>query len=393
MKKNEKKIGILTFHKSINYGSVLQAWALQDIIEKKGYNVEIIDYEPQAYKSLYHIFKSPTSLWRIKFNLRQLPLSGVLLYQSKRFCKFRKRCLHLSEKKYNVHSDLHDMVEKYDVIVCGSDQIWNINAYDCDLAYFLPVAYKGQKVAYAVSVNTTKFTEKKCDDVLRWYIWDFDYISIRETSGAEKISRFIDKKKNITTVLDPTLLHKKEDFDNICSKRLINNDYIFLYNVWSCDDAADAAVTLSAKLNLPVYTTLMTRDKSSICKLEKKGIQVEKHFTSPQDFISLIKNASYVVTDSFHGTAFSIIFEKNFVCINDRHKDGSFKNDERLESILLSLRLKDRYITKEQVIAFPIEHHINYAEITPRRMKLVNYSLEWLFNAIKGDSNNEARKN
>lgn len=125
-----EKIGILTFHKSINYGSVLQSWALSRVISKR-FVVEIIDYEPQNYEFLYANYRQWNSWNNIKYNLKRMPLSSALNNQQQLFKKFRDKQLPLSRKKYNYNNGC-DIKEEYKGIVVGSDQVWNIRAKDCD---------------------------------------------------------------------------------------------------------------------------------------------------------------------------------------------------------------------------------------------------------------------
>lgn len=139
-----RKSGILTFHKSINYGSVLQAWALQQFFKKRGFEAEIIDYEPSAYSKLYSTLKKPNSISNIKYDLKNLPILGILERQSRLFKTFRHHNMCLSEKSYTVDSDLSCMIEKYNNVICGSDQIWNVRAYDCD-ATFSARSISGEK--------------------------------------------------------------------------------------------------------------------------------------------------------------------------------------------------------------------------------------------------------
>ena len=384
-----EKIGILTFHKSINYGSVLQTYALQKTLLNLGYKVEIIDYEPQKYEEIYGTFKRTKSFDDLKYNLKRVPIAKNIRKQKMKFDSFRNSSLFLSADKYNVESEFTEMVDGYGHIICGSDQIWNIHALDCDPVYFLPVKFQGNKIAYAVSVNNTKFNELQCDDNLRAYIVDFDHLSCREESGAEKIYNFIEKVKRVDEVLDPTLLCKKEDYDEICSERLIVEKYIFLYNVWSGKDAIVAAKIVSRQLDLPVYTIMMRRDEKYILKIEKEGMHVERKKTSPENFVSLIRYADFIITDSFHGTAFALIFEKKFVCVNEKFPDGRLKNDERILNILNKLELMERYLTIEQMRKMNYNTKFDYTMITSKRMQLAKKSKEWLINAIEKNDKKE----
>lgn len=377
------KVGVLTFHKSINYGSVLQAWALQQTLLQNGIDTELIDYKPLVYDDLYSIMKKPVSISNLYFDFLRLPIWAVLAMQTKNFQNFVSQNLKVSREQYNFDSSISRIIENYDCVVCGSDQVWNVRAYDCDPIFFLPQSqYPGKKIAYAVSINNMDFTEKRYSEHLREWISDFDAISSREESGAAKIRAYLQNQQRVDTVLDPTLLLRKEDYDSILSENWIKGEYIFLYNVWSSHDAIDAAVALSKRLNIPVYTALMTRSHRVIRRIEKNGIIVEKKHTSPKDFLRMLRNARYVVTDSFHGTAFSIIFEKQFFSINAIEKDGMLKNDERLVGILEKLGLIHRYIARNQMAEINLEEKIDFANVTPERLKFAEISKGWLMDSI-----------
>lgn len=373
-----KKIGILTFHKSINYGSLLQAWALRNVLND--YETFVIDYEPDAYRGMYALFSKQR---RIKSNVNRLFNCVAIKRQIIYFSKFRKSYLNCTEK-YKSHNLKHDSFESFDAVITGSDQIWNVRARDADDAYFVPFQIAAKKIAYACSVNDTDFSENRCDDKLRNYILDYDFISIREVSGAQKVSEFINNQKKVYTMLDPTLLNTKEAFDAITSKRLIQRPYIFLYNVWSGMHAVNAAKKISNITGLPVYTAMMDSRIKQILKIEMSGVKVETVHTAPEDFLSLIKYSEMVVTDSFHGTAFSLIFEKKFVCINDKKDDGHFKNDERIVNILEIVDLLDRYITIDDIPNFNFKEEIDYTVVTEKRMKEASICKEMLIGAIEG---------
>lgn len=373
-----KKIGILTFHKSINYGSVLQAWALSKTLDN--YDVEIVNYEPDIYKENYGVFSFSKG---IKYNLNRLFNYHAINRQIKLFSDFRKKHLKMTEtiKSKELSEKIFD---KYDAVITGSDQIWNVHADDADDVFFLPYNIKAKKIAYACSVNNTDFTEKRCDNRLRSNILDYDFISIRENSGALKVSDFLNEEKKVFNVLDPTLLNTKEDYKAIVSKRIVKKRYIFLYNVWSGSEVVDVAKRISEKMEMPVYTAMTTPAFMTILRIERKGIKVEKKYTSPQDFLSLIKYSDFVITDSFHGTAFSLIFEKNFVSINGIDKQGKLKNDERLINVLSITGLMDRYICKDDIEKFNFKKEIDYKIVTYKRMQEADRCKNMLIEAIEG---------
>lgn len=373
-----EKIGILTFHKSINYGSVLQSWALSRVISKR-FVVEIIDYEPQNYEFLYANYRQWNSWNNIKYNLKRMPLSSALNNQQQLFKKFRDKQLPLSRKKYNYNNGC-DIKEEYKGIVVGSDQVWNIRAKDCDPIFFLPFNYSGNKVSYACSINDTDYTEKNLPSNLASEICDFDFISIREESGKNKLEQFIAKQKKVYTLLDPTLLCNSSEYDSLLNDRIVDGKYIFLYNVWTSEAGIQAAKFLSEKLNMPVYTIMTASNVKEINLLKKSGILVDTVRTSPSDFLNFFKYASYIVTESFHGTAFSLIFEKPFVCVSNR------TNDERLNNILTLVGLKDRYMKLDELQTYDLKQEIDYEIVTEKKEKRARECIELLYKAIGGEA-------
>lgn len=373
-----EKIGILTFHKSINYGSVLQSWALSRVISKR-FVVEIIDYEPQNYEFLYANYRQWNSWNNIKYNLKRMPLSSALNNQQQLFKKFRDKQLPLSRKKYNYNNGC-DIKEEYKGIVVGSDQVWNICAKDCDPIFFLPFNYSGNKVSYACSINDTDYTEKNLPSNLASEICDFDFISIREESGKNKLEQFIAKQKKVYTLLDPTLLCNSSEYDSLLNDRIVDGKYIFLYNVWTSEVGIQAAKFLSEKLNMPVYTIMTASNVKEINLLKKSGILVDTVRTSPSDFLNFFKYASYIVTESFHGTAFSLIFEKPFVCVSNR------TNDERLNNILTLVGLKDRYMKLGELQTYDLKQEIDYEIVTEKKEKRAGECIELLYKAIGGEA-------
>lgn len=373
-----EKIGILTFHKSINYGSVLQSWALSKVISKR-FVVEIIDYEPQNYEFLYANYRQWNSWNNIKYNLKRMPLSSALNNQQQLFKKFRDKQLPLSRKKYNYNNGC-DIKEEYKGIVVGSDQVWNIRAKDCDPIFFLPFNYSGNKVSYACSINDTDYTEKNLPSNLASEICDFDFISIREESGKNKLEQFIAKQKKVYTLLDPTLLCNSSEYGSLLNDRIVDGKYIFLYNVWTSEVGIQAAKFLSEKLNMPVYTIMTASNVKEINLLKKSGILVDTVRTSPSDFLNFFKYASYIVTESFHGTAFSLIFEKPFVCVSNR------TNDERLNNILTLVGLKDRYMKLGELQTYDLKQEIDYEIVTEKKEKRAGECIELLYKAIGGEA-------
>lgn len=383
----KQKIGILTFHRSINYGSVLQAWALQKVLLKEGYDVEIIDYKPQEYDSIYE--KTFINAHGIKSKIKSiLMLRKYEKLRQNLFKVFREKHLILSQKQYTFVT--HEEEYKcYDIIITGSDQIWNTSIQDCDPIYFLPFPYVGKKIAYACSINNGTINEKYSERWIRKWISDYDFISIREQSGVDKISTLLKDDTRIYKTLDPTLLLQKETFEELIDERNIQENYIFLYNMWTKKDGIIVARKLSKRINLPVYTITNQIDLIRIYKYSIRRVHVDLKHTSPEDFINFIRFANYVVTDSFHGTAFSIIFNKPFIAVNSYIANGHLKNDERLINILNEFGVSERYISVDDINSFNFDKDINYQAINVMRSRYATQSLNLLLEAIRGKENND----
>lgn len=376
------KIGILTFHKSVNYGSVLQAYALQKKLKALGYSAEIIDYEPKQYQYLYGLFRKPVNMKNLKFDWINLRFFRLLKNRKKNFELFRNNYLCLSKEKYCYGEDINGWADQYSTIITGSDQIWNPLAKDSDETYFLPIQKKVNKISYAVSLNDGFSNGFQDPDLYKNRILEYDALSVREEAAKQDLEFFLEHKKKIEVVLDPTLLHKKEDFYEICEKQMVDKPYIFFYSVNHSNDAVEAVSELSKRTGLPVYMLFTNIRSRRTINLHKEFHYLRKE-TSPQAFVSLVRYADYVVTDSFHGTAFSIIFEKNFYSIGKTEKNGNKKRDERICGILEKLGLLSKFVSTTEIASVDLQSEIDYSSVNQIRDVLIKDSEDYLKQAIK----------
>ena len=310
------KVGTLTFHGADNYGAILQAYALQKAIVALGYDCEIIDFFipelfsgtdlewPKDIISKYGIARGvikSVNRWRM----------GCFSKRNKRanFSRFYKDYLHKSEKRYYTLSDLYNV--EYDVIMFGSDQIWNkkITEHATDLYLGEFKTKKNiRRVSYAASNGTDRIPEE-LDDTFKHGLERFYRISTREKTLSKYISN--QYRLNSQDVLDPVFLLSKSDWKTIEGKLpygIKKGKYIFVYTF---DDQTtyQLARELSSKMDLPLVVLRW-------CGKSKRLTDMKQLFVNPpNDFISLIANAALVCTSSFHGTAFSIIFEKDLYSV------------------------------------------------------------------------------
>lgn len=374
-----KNIGIITFHRSHNYGSVLQSYALQTILRKNliDYNCEIIDFIPPNSKEMYSIFKKNTSIKNIAKNILALYTYRLKSIRYKEFERFINTRLKLTTKKYFSQSDLQNISNKYDILICGSDQIWNTNCLDFDYSYYLPFAKNVKKISYAPSLGPgAPFKSNEAKERIKEYLKDFYAISVRENEGTRVIQKLTDKK--VYTVLDPTLLLEAKDWDHICSDKVINKDYIFFYSIGYKKNDIAIAKQISKKLNIPVVTLFTLGNR-----IVFSGFEISKN-SAPEDFLSLIKNAKLILSSSFHGTVFSIIYRKPFYSIRKANGD-EIKDDDRIKTLLQEFNLMDRQIDINSVNSIENPFNIDYSKSEKYIEEARKRSIEYLLNSINGD--------
>lgn len=337
------KIGILTFHWAANYGAVLQAYALQQALKSLGANVEIIDYYPASYKkNILYAFKTK--------HINHIHRRIIEVRKEKIIELFRKDNLKRS-RYYKSDNELKQLLGEYDCIICGSDQIWNESFYKYGehgktAVYFLDfLNNKTIKASYAASFGTTKYNTELLSEI-RQYLSDFDYVSVREQTGVEILKEIgIDA----CVVADPTLLHDKTLYEKF-TKGSINDKCAFTYMLHGKYKDAQSLVKYARNNGFTI----------SNCGI----IGVE-------EWLSNIHNSGLVITNSFHGVAFSVVFRKPFVAIMI---NGSGMND-RIVTLLARLGLTDRIYSGDNSI---IDKKIDWESVNGRLEKLKNIGYDYL---------------
>lgn len=324
------KVGIITFHKAINYGAVLQVFALQNVIKSFGIDVNVINYIPPK-------FMHGLELIKLHSGKRMFCLS-ILLYpvfkkRRKNFELFIEENLMLTEPIYN-KSELEKISYKYDCIITGSDQVWNYNLTNQDDAYFLNFAGNFKKIAYAASFGLNVIP----NNLKKWYINllnQIDDISVREIAGQKIISALCDK--DVSVVLDPTLLLTSRQWGQYIKKRS-NKKYILIYTL----NDSSILIKYGKKLKKETGFDLIVLP----CGFKYAYSKYSQYEVSPQKFIELFFEAEYILTDSFHGTAFSINFNKKFLVEFNKNKNNT---NSRLENIIDLLGLENRILTENDL--------------------------------------------
>lgn len=363
------KIGVLTFHRAINYGAILQAYALQKVLKKYSNYVEVVDYRSFTLEERHHRMK-------FSFNIKESLI--FLLFgknYNRKFSKFRDFLDTYIEKSCPVFSkeELQRLAEKYDVLFTGSDQVWNTVITNGDFNYFLDFSLKACiKASYAASFGCTEVPFVNSERVYA-ALSDFKAISIRESSGQG----FIQMKYNLpsTLVLDPTMLLSQEEWALMAKPYKKVEDYILLY----CFGAPSGIFEYAEKVSHKYGKRIVVISTHKYRKL--KNVIYEKCI-GPQEFVGLFMNAFAVITNSFHGTVFSILFNKPLlVDLLPLHTEVDVNS--RLLDVLELLGLKSQQITVNtkinQIMA------IDYTIVNKRISEVKKCSIDFLESLLKSE--------
>lgn len=352
--KSIKKIGTITFHNSYNYGSVLQAFALQTYLKKEGYAPQIIDFEYEKDYRQYRLFRTYLYLHQPKSFFADLYRLRRNIKRKKNFKEFQKKYLNLTSHHYMSDDDMSNLNEKFDAFICGSDQIWNLECTgEIVSAYFLGfVADDKLKIAYAPSIASNSFNGDR--EKLKELIGRLDYVSVREASTIKNVNVYT--SKNVNNVVDPTLLLESSDYKKIedVSNKL-PEQYIFFYQLEDDEfKMAKWCKSLARKNNIPIIYIY----KNKIHEFKK---EIYAYGVTPSEFLTLIDKATYIVTNSFHATVFSVIFEKKFCTFPTRNSSS------RMRDLLENIGLGNRIWSN----SFEINEKIDYENV---KNKLNNFS-------------------
>lgn len=372
---SNKKIGILTFHRATNYGALLQAYALQKVIDMMGLEVRVIDYRCRGVGKIFISLSGPSFSARFHRFLYNCFLLIQYPFRIKRrnvYTAFTEKYLNLSESNYKL-SD-----EKWGCFVMGSDQVWNIcltGGFDKVFYGDFPVAKGTKKVGYAVSASENlqeSMGNPQCLEALH----NFDAIGCREKELLEAIKDKVSCPTEL--VLDPTLLGGIKVFDELATDKYKNEKpYLLVYQMNTSKDTE----ILSLANKLAEERGWDVREIPSILNYKKMLTQKGwKQWTTPVEFVDLFRNAQFVITTSFHGVAFSLIFNKPFYqySINE-------KIDARADDLLRKVGLSERKIKKMEDIDLNKMVLIEWESVNAALEELRRQSLTFLKTSILGD--------
>lgn len=367
------KIGILTFHRAHNYGAMLQAFALRKVLIRKGYDVEFISYRQfhieHAYKTwIWKVDKTKGFIYNFK-----IFISNVLTFyrRKKRSKAFNIFASHYLPESYKyTREDLLKSELNYDVVVFGSDQIWTTRFMGTFDEVFWGNIHlkKGRKIAYAPSMELKSVSEKE-KEFIRKNIRNFDSVSARETQMAELLEGITNI--SVQTVVDPTLLCRKDDYEELIlsSKHIPQGPYVLVYQVGHYKQVKDIALEVANQLNCPIL------EIGSDVLLHNDATYRDGY--GPADFVALIYHATFVVSGSFHGTAFSVNFHKPFYSVLISGIDS------RAISFLSQIGLMDCGIRTASDVNVQSVMNIDYVKVDSKLEEMRNASMAYIDQSLK----------
>lgn len=323
---------IITYHRAVNYGSALQAYALNRYINELGIHCETIDYRPKRQSDIYRLFEVPRSPMALARNVHSLLCLRDLRTHQDRFDEFLNDLVIQTVDTFSKPTDLEALGEHYDVYVTGSDQVWNPRTTDFDSSYLLSFVHdKSRCLSYAPSLGTGTLPAEY-HDLFRKDLAGYRRLSVREEQGAAEISEVVGRA--VSTVVDPVFLLDDQDWSCVgkTASCTYGGDFIFGYFIGDVPGMREFADRLAEETGLKVITVYKN--------LRDLLHRTECHYDAgPREFIWYVANARYVVTNSFHATAFSIIYRKDFWTFVDRNSEAP---GERIRNILDLTGLRNR---------------------------------------------------
>ncbi|WP_294157302.1 polysaccharide pyruvyl transferase family protein [uncultured Clostridium sp.] len=368
------KIGIITYHSAYNFGSVLQAAATQYAVNKLGYETEILNYRMESQYDFYKLSRKKG----IKSIIKKL-LYGKKIKELEerelRFEKFITEKMNLTDE-FSKPESVKLFYRDFDTIISGSDQIWNKHSNELcnvDWKYMNPYILKdfnGRRISYASSiVNMTTEELNKIKEQLKL----FYAISCREVSASKRLEKILNK--DVCTVCDPTLLLNKEEWSLYFEKEpIIREDYILFYSLSSFKRINSVIKKIENRINNMKIVVLSPL--APVILSQKSYIMYN---AGPEEFLNLINNAKCVITDSYHGTIFSINFGVDFYYLEDIKK-----NEVRVRDILNTLKITGRKVTNINQIN--IEKHVDYKLVNEHIKEYRKASMEYLELNLSEDS-------
>lgn len=363
-------IGLMTFHRATNYGAVLQAYAMQKVLTEAGYDNEVIDYRCQGVEYETRIYvggnKDTGLLNHLIGVLKGIIYVPVHVRRNMAFSTFRKRHIKQSRRVYRHKEDLSSAEKEYELFISGSDQVWNIGCTKGDTSYYLDfVSNKSKKNAYSASFGTSTLSILNTFPIAQ--LQSFSRISVREKNALEFLRNY--GLLEVKHTLDPTLLLDQDSWLVICGKKRNKDRYILLYLIAETKEIVSFANKFAEEKGMKIIyiTNILTHRVHGIYK----------RAVSPEEWLRLFIQAEYVITNSFHGLAFSINFNKQTFW--DLLPTPSVVND-RLISITNEFHIEGRQISAKN---FDTNCDIDWVGVNEILKVKRNESIEYINSVVE----------
>ena len=352
-----------------NHGASLQAYALQTYLESIGHTIEIIDYKPDYLSSHYQLWSVDNPIYdkpivKQLYLMAKLPERLQALKRKRLFDEFTKKYLKLTSKRYHSNEELKRNPPQADVYIAGSDQIWNtLFQNGRDAAFYLDFAPKTSKrISYAASFATEDVMEEY-KPFVRKMLQNLDVISIRERSSLPLLASL--GREDGVAVCDPVFLLSKGQWNEVASHTHEKERYLLVYDTEHSAKIQEIAQQIAKEKKLKIY---------NVSGFRLGYVDKDMWASSPLDFVQLVRDADYVVSNSFHATAFSLIFERDFCVVN--RSEGI---NERMKSLLVSYNVEDRLVNSYSA---SLLNSIDYRLVNPLMQKNIDDSKSFLLKIL-----------
>ncbi|MEP5341487.1 MAG: polysaccharide pyruvyl transferase family protein [Algibacter sp.] len=366
------KIKTITCHEVYNHGASLQEYALLKFLENQGHDSETIHYKPHYLSEHFNFWRISNPRYEKNILLKSIylilkfPFRFKMLKRKKSFDAFSKKHIKSTDKLYKTNDDLKLDLPEADAYICGSDQIWNsffLNGKDPSF-YLDFVPANTLKISYAASFAIDKL-EDNIKEFVKEKVSRLNNVSVRESSGKTILSDL--GINNVTHVLDPVFLLEKSRWEKLCLESIVKEDYIFVY-----DFDSNPLIENFVKKQKEKHGYKIVSVNSNV-----KYANYNFYLDGPSTFLTLLSNAKFVVSNSFHAVAFSGIFKKQFTVFN-----RSEKINTRMRDFVNLLEIQNVLISNESE-SENYNYTIDYNAFDKRLATLTQKSKDFLINALK----------
>ncbi|UNP74895.1 polysaccharide pyruvyl transferase family protein [Bacillus nitratireducens] len=349
------KICTITCHDVYNHGASLQAYGLMKYLTNCAHEVEIIDYKPNYLDNHYNLLSIDSPKWRKNIITKamylalRVPTKIPGLKRKKAFDKFTRKYLKITKGRYASNDELKNNIPYADAYICGSDQIWNtLHRNGKDPAFYLDfVPAEKIKASYAASFAVDIILDED-RSMIKERVGKLDSVSVREKSGVEILNKLQIEK--VVNVVDPVFLLDKFEWNNMITREFEEN-YILIYDFDNSHIIKKMAIEIAKERGYRIYT---------INPGKYKYADKCFNYDGPEIFVSLVKNAKVVISNSFHAAVFSIIYERDFIIVNRKEAINA-----RMRDLLDDLGFKERLVTE----SYNLEKLLN--QIDYREAKII----------------------